>query len=552
MILCILTYLFLKMKSTNKIIFFVLLLFGFSKISHAQIEKLEEAKAAVDTLFFKDKPKALKISEEMLPTAFLSKDTNMITYFLDQAGELNRMEGHYELALQQLNQCLLYKINWKDLKDLSLTHNNIGKTHYGKGNYDLAVYHFLEALKLMEKDQNLIGQAFYLNNLAATYDVQKNYTKALEYYQKSLEIKKQLGNKTSLGATYVNLGITYYNLGDYSRSLEYNKKAYDIYKNEEDQTKITRTLNNMGECYLKMKKYELAMNYLKMASVTMSKIDSEELRYKIYTNLSRLYLFTGKVKTAQSYSDSALVVVQKSQSKKGLRDALALQSKIEKTRGNYEKSITLLEQSNAYNDSLINETNLNQVAEMTAKYEYEKNKRKISDQKLTITQKEKLIEQEKVKVFYWVLASAILIVLIVFIAFLLWANRKNAKLVKGQMALIEKQKHELEEINQSLNQNIDKLHLTIEEKEELIENVLTKSRSKELPPELLSLSKREMEVLCHLALGWSDEQLAQKLFVSKSTIKTHLRKIYSKLLVRGRAEAVAIAHKYDLIGGQVA
>ena len=57
-----------------------------------------------------------------------------------------------------------------------------------------------------------------------------------------------------------------------------------------------------------------------------------------------------------------------------------------------------------------------------------------------------------------------------------------------------------------------------------------------------------MEVLSHLALGWSDEQLAEKLFISKATVKTHLRRIYSKLSVRGSAQAVSSANKYNLIG----
>ena len=65
---------------------------------------------------------------------------------------------------------------------------------------------------------------------------------------------------------------------------------------------------------------------------------------------------------------------------------------------------------------------------------------------------------------------------------------------------------------------------------------------------MLSLSKREMEVLACLALGNTDQEIADKLFISKSTAKTHLRRIYSKLLVNGRAGAVAIAHKYDIIG----
>lgn len=50
------------------------------------------------------------------------------------------------------------------------------------------------------------------------------------------------------------------------------------------------------------------------------------------------------------------------------------------------------------------------------------------------------------------------------------------------------------------------------------------------------------------AMGLSDEQLGEKLFVSKSTVKTHLRRLYSKLLVNNRAQAVAIAHKYGIIG----
>jgi DNA-binding NarL/FixJ family response regulator len=57
-----------------------------------------------------------------------------------------------------------------------------------------------------------------------------------------------------------------------------------------------------------------------------------------------------------------------------------------------------------------------------------------------------------------------------------------------------------------------------------------------------------MEVLSYLALGWSDQEISDKLFISKATTKTHLRRIYSKLLVKSRTEAVNIAHKYDLIG----
>ena len=107
----------------------------------------------------------------------------------------------------------------------------------------------------------------------------------------------------------------------------------------------------------------------------------------------------------------------------------------------------------------------------------------------------------------------------------------------------------MDAINAEVTRQLNNLQISLTEKEEILEKVFTQSQETELPPQLKSLSQRETEVLAYLSLGWSDDQLADRLYVSKSTIKTHLRRVYSKLLVRGRAEAVALAHKYDLIGG---
>lgn len=55
------------------------------------------------------------------------------------------------------------------------------------------------------------------------------------------------------------------------------------------------------------------------------------------------------------------------------------------------------------------------------------------------------------------------------------------------------------------------------------------------------LSPRETEVLQLLCLGENYKTIAEKLFVSPNTIKAHIKKIYSKLHVNSRAEAVAKA-----------
>jgi LuxR family maltose regulon positive regulatory protein len=52
------------------------------------------------------------------------------------------------------------------------------------------------------------------------------------------------------------------------------------------------------------------------------------------------------------------------------------------------------------------------------------------------------------------------------------------------------------------------------------------------------LSSREIEVLEVLINGLSNKEIGEKLFISVSTVKTHIINIYSKLGVKNRVEAV--------------
>jgi DNA-binding NarL/FixJ family response regulator len=62
-----------------------------------------------------------------------------------------------------------------------------------------------------------------------------------------------------------------------------------------------------------------------------------------------------------------------------------------------------------------------------------------------------------------------------------------------------------------------------------------------------SLSSREAEVLTLVAKGLSNQQIAQRLFLSQATIKSHLVHIFTKLAVDSRTAAVAAAEARGLI-----
>ncbi|MBM4427275.1 MAG: response regulator transcription factor, partial [Chloroflexi bacterium] len=62
-----------------------------------------------------------------------------------------------------------------------------------------------------------------------------------------------------------------------------------------------------------------------------------------------------------------------------------------------------------------------------------------------------------------------------------------------------------------------------------------------------SLTDREGEVLRLLAAGLSNQEIAAKLVVSLSTIKTHVTRIYGKLDVTSRTQAIVRARELKII-----
>jgi DNA-binding NarL/FixJ family response regulator len=63
----------------------------------------------------------------------------------------------------------------------------------------------------------------------------------------------------------------------------------------------------------------------------------------------------------------------------------------------------------------------------------------------------------------------------------------------------------------------------------------------------LGISERELEVLELLAAGRSNKEIAQKLGVSPNTIKTHVGKLFEKLEVKRRTEAISRARELGMI-----
>jgi DNA-binding NarL/FixJ family response regulator len=81
----------------------------------------------------------------------------------------------------------------------------------------------------------------------------------------------------------------------------------------------------------------------------------------------------------------------------------------------------------------------------------------------------------------------------------------------------------------------------------LIDRYISPTEVSAVPPQLAMLTAREREVLLLVAKGYANDAIADELFISSATAKTHVNRTMTKLLAHDRAQLVIIAYESGLL-----
>jgi DNA-binding NarL/FixJ family response regulator len=76
--------------------------------------------------------------------------------------------------------------------------------------------------------------------------------------------------------------------------------------------------------------------------------------------------------------------------------------------------------------------------------------------------------------------------------------------------------------------------------------VFPQAEGEELEDRPVTLTRTEVEVLRLLAKGYENKEIAEEMFISINTVKSHVSSILRKLRVRNRAQAVRYVYKYGV------
>lgn len=426
---------------------------------------------------------------------------------------LAKQAGNYEKALELSDKAIEIARSINDTAQWADALNNKG--HVLKDMFLLspAIEAYFDAYRLWQNTKDSSGLAIAYGSIANAYFFEGDFRKSLEYNFKKLPITNNSGNLWETNKTINNIALAYSNLNKHDSALYYMQKSLKLAKKLNYLEGVANSNNNMASTFLKTGNIDSALFYSLKAVSIAERINS--------SNLAKYELSKAMAFEKQKKYNAALAIAQKaySQAKEKndnhtVKDASFLLNNIYYQLGKREMAYPYLTEYIKLNDSITNMDNMRKVTRLDLQHKYETEQRK-TQYEIDMLAKQNQLKNERLRKT-WIVLIAL---------FLLSIAGASISLL-----LIKNKDHRIEQMKLELRNYIIQL--------EKLKPGLKKGNSLINLIENYDLTQREAEIMELIATGIGNEEIAEKLFVSKNTVKFHIKNIFIKLDVRNRVQAL--------------
>lgn len=461
-------------------------------------------------------------------------DTMGLSVTLMSRGNYYRRSGNFKKAKVDIEKSIRLKQLIGDVEKVSGLLNELGIICSSKGDYSEALKYYYEAMDVSEKLSDDFGKAATLHNLSKLYKEQEDYEKALELALKSLSLCKKLNFAYGISVCSNTIALIHLHNNNHTDALTNYNRSLEIMKVMGRNEEVARIKMEMANAYLALDSLDKVTSLYKEILLLSDSLKNKSVVAMARIGLGKLYLTKNNLDLALSEGKKGLLLMKEIQDIIGLRKAEYLISEVYAQRKNWEASLFHYKEYKKLDDSILNIDNQRATIKQDALYKIRRNKDS-SDYALLLkeTRIKHLNQQKEIKnrTIYGILIGTLLLLTTLSLWFRNYMRNKQFKEAELTQEITLKMKE------------IDLLQSTLkvqsEERTALKTEILDGSINSYLSN---PLSKRELEVLEELTKGSNNKLIADNLFISVNTVRTHLANIYEKLDVKNRLQAVSMAN----------
>ncbi|MEP1034786.1 LuxR C-terminal-related transcriptional regulator [Ekhidna sp.] len=422
--------------------------------------------------------------------------------------------GLFEKANKFQHAARKLAIAANDKEETAASYFNLSTNHVRLTNYDSGIHYIQLAYDLDLESGDSLAISSDLNTLGYLFASKKDYTKALDYYTQSLSFVTKKDTRR-LAVRYNNLGSMEMELSLFEEAESHILKSYELHASLKDSIKMMQRAIGLCQLYTRMDRLGQAKRNGQVAVAFFKKKNNAFFEVKARIHLAKAFEKGGEYERALNELKSVIQVCKSAGLLEDLIKAHADLIAIYERQNNVQEAFRYLKQNQIYIDSLSRNEQLQKVSNLELKFITEQNEKEVELLQLENRLKESEIERRRRE--SRVLLTGIILV-VVFAAIIIFVQLQKFRLKKAL-----------------LSQEIDTLRVRIQTILPPEVNISLHQLNEGL---IKPLSQREFEILQHAITDKTNREIADLVFVSINTVKFHLRKIYEKLGVSNRSEAL--------------